>query len=299
MPGSVVEEYTGRMVVSCEETNDRIFELIHGVSSYSPVVRCAASQLDLNAIAMARRFALGSTFCIRVKQVGRGSSSSRELARGLGRAVLGAVPHLSVDLRQPRTELGVEVRNEDCYLYDSITLGLDRKPVALRTYRGRPRFLVDQMLGTLVTWLRALGFDTAFSRDQADSLLLRKARAEKRVLVTRDRELSRARSARTVYVHACDPVKQAVEVLRSLSVAPAVELLFTRCIRCNGRVADVDKVAVRGRVPSDAFEAYNDFTWCDGCERMYWPGEQFRRLEQTIQSLLRETRGRPTAGRGP
>ena len=44
------------------------------------------------------------------------------------------------------------------------------------------------MLGTLAKWLRILGYDTLFDPDLDDNQLVRLARAEDRVLLTRDRE---------------------------------------------------------------------------------------------------------------
>ena len=57
------------------------------------------------------------------------------------------------------------------------------------------RLLADGMLGTLAKWLRLLGYDTAYDNVAADPELARRARSEGRVLLTRDRELSK-RSAR-------------------------------------------------------------------------------------------------------
>lgn len=56
-----------------------------------------------------------------------------------------------------------------------------------------PRLLADGMLGKLAKWLRLLGYDTAYENDAPDHELARRARAEGRILLTRDRELSARR----------------------------------------------------------------------------------------------------------
>jgi len=50
------------------------------------------------------------------------------------------------------------------------------------------KFICDQMLGTLAKWLRIMGYDTLYG-DGDDSELIKMAVDEKRVLITRDREL--------------------------------------------------------------------------------------------------------------
>jgi len=56
------------------------------------------------------------------------------------------------------------------------------------------------MLGTLAKWLRILGYDTLFQPELNDHQLVRLARAEDRVLLTRDRELARRRGVRVLLV---------------------------------------------------------------------------------------------------
>jgi uncharacterized protein with PIN domain len=57
------------------------------------------------------------------------------------------------------------------------------------------RFIIDTMLGNLVTWLRLLGFDTVYINSRDDGEIILRALSEARVLVTRDKELA-ARSAK-------------------------------------------------------------------------------------------------------
>ena len=49
------------------------------------------------------------------------------------------------------------------------------------------KFLVDSMLGRLAKWLRILGYDTLYFSSLDDNDLVRIARAEGRMVLTRDR----------------------------------------------------------------------------------------------------------------
>src|SRR5262245_5316693 len=57
--------------------------------------------------------------------------------------------------------------------------------------RVRSRFVVDTMLGRLARWLRAMGYDTLYLGQAEDRQLLQLARAQARILLTRDRVLAR------------------------------------------------------------------------------------------------------------
>src|SRR5216117_4113592 len=52
------------------------------------------------------------------------------------------------------------------------------------------KILCDHMLGSLARWLRFMGYDTAYPEPGPDRMLIERARAEGRVLVTRDKELA-------------------------------------------------------------------------------------------------------------
>ena len=51
------------------------------------------------------------------------------------------------------------------------------------------RFVTDGMLGRFSRWLRLLGCDVEYYRDSVDEELLKVAKAQGRVLLTRDAEL--------------------------------------------------------------------------------------------------------------
>ena len=55
------------------------------------------------------------------------------------------------------------------------------------------RFAVDCNAGRLARWLRALGHDASYERQVEDAELVRRALTEDRVLLTRDRDLTRRR----------------------------------------------------------------------------------------------------------
>ena len=65
-----------------------------------------------------------------------------------------------------------------------------------------PRFVADCNVGRLARWLRALGYDASYHPQIGDAELVREAAAEGRVLLTRDRDLTKRRVIQSGLVRA-------------------------------------------------------------------------------------------------
>ena len=95
------------------------------------------------------------------------------------------------------------------------------------------KFLVDENLQRLGSWLRAAGYDTLIESDgRPDYELLKQALAEERLLITRDRKMTEYRRAPgTVILLECENLEDCIAVLsRQLPVNWLHEpLRFYRC----------------------------------------------------------------------
>lgn len=159
---------------------------------------------------------------------------------------------------------------------------------------GAPRFLADAMLGRLATWLRILGYDAEYSRAEDDALL-RRARDEGRILLTRDIGLLRRRSegARNpadqppphLLVHSDHAMEQVRQVVRSLGLNPGAPLA-RRCARCNAVLKPRAKPEIAGRVPEYVWSHHDAFWGCSTCGRIYWAGSHRLRIDETIRALM-------------
>ncbi len=158
----------------------------------------------------------------------------------------------------------------------------------------RPKFLVDRMLGRLVAWLRIFDYDTKSALDMApdddeDAKLLEIARAEGRVLLTRDRALvERAVKAcvPAVPIRPDDVKEQICELMRHypLQTEPVME----RCTACNAllrKAADADMKRIRKEVPPHLIEDGKEFWVCDRCGRIYWLGSHWRNIQKMADEL--------------
>ena len=144
------------------------------------------------------------------------------------------------------------------------------------------KLLTDGMLGRLTRWLRILGYDTVYAPDTDDRELLRRARAEDRVLLTADHALAARRGAHTLLIKAQSLADQLRQVRAELGPPPGLE--FSRCVACNGELAPADKSTLADRVPPHVFATQQHFTRCPNCGRIYWPGTHVERMKAILNS---------------
>ncbi len=145
------------------------------------------------------------------------------------------------------------------------------------------RLLADCMLGRLARWLRLLGYDTTYYNTAADTELARRARAEGRVLLTRDHELAARRGLRTLLIQSDLLEEQVREVQDALGPPPAPVL--TRCSVCNGVLEVVSPAEIADRVPPYVLRTQTRFRRCSGCGRVYWPGTHLVKMHRQMEKF--------------
>ena len=136
------------------------------------------------------------------------------------------------------------------------------------------------MLGRLAKWLRILGYDTLYDPSWNDAHLARLARAEDRVLLTRDVELTRRKGVRVVYV-ASEALEAQLDQLHEELGVVALEP-WSRCPVCNSTLLAVPKDEAWGQVPPYVFVTQKEFRLCPQCSRFYWRGTHRERMQELI-----------------
>jgi hypothetical protein len=145
-----------------------------------------------------------------------------------------------------------------------------------------PRFAADRMLMRLARWLRLLGADVITDASVGGAELLKRARAEGRILLTRDKRLRAASD--TFFIESNNLRDQLPAVLAHFAIDPGVRA-FTRCSRCNLLLAGVARELVSLRVPPYVFASHDRFAECPGCGRIYWPETHPRRIAAILESI--------------
>jgi uncharacterized protein with PIN domain len=140
-----------------------------------------------------------------------------------------------------------------------------------------PRFVVDSMLGSLARWLRILGYDAEYESRRDDPELVRLARAEDRVLLTRDHGLANRRGVRSLLVESQDLDEQLAQVTSTFPLSPGQ--YEGRCPVCNTALIVATREEVEGAVPPYVLQHHRRFQRCPGCQRVYWRGSHWRNMQ--------------------
>jgi len=152
----------------------------------------------------------------------------------------------------------------------------------------KPRFLADCNVGRLARWLRALGYDASYHATIGDAELVREAAAESRVLLTRDRDLTKRRViqsgvVRAILIRDDEVTNQLRQVFAELGLE--LKEALTRCIECNSELQARVPATVAERVPPYVRRTQSRYSECPDCGRIYWAGTHWQRMREVLAGL--------------
>ncbi len=147
-------------------------------------------------------------------------------------------------------------------------------------------FVADRMLGKLVKQLRMLGYDTIYYRGEDVYRLIKLAREEGRVILTRNTKLlPRTPEERIIKITEDRPFSQVRELLQKGVISLSEETLFSRCLLCNVLLDSIPREEAEGKVPDFIFYQQKEFYRCPQCQRIYWPGSHQENMVKRIEQL--------------
>lgn len=149
------------------------------------------------------------------------------------------------------------------------------------------KFLADHMLGSLARWLRFLGLDTAYPDVTPDKELVALANSEKRVLLTRDKDLAEVMGIKTLYIQSINLDEQLTQVVTTFNLKGT--FAFSRCGICNSILVKVEKESVEGKVPEKVYAWQDEYWECTTCGKYYWQGTHFKGIKAKIDALNKQT----------
>ena len=155
----------------------------------------------------------------------------------------------------------------------------------------KPKFIVDLNVGKLAKRLRMLGYDALFINGLDDNELVRIALREGRVLLTKDTGILRRGVAFTgkikvVLIKAEKVREQLRQVVETLHLESDLDP-FSLCIECNEPLIPREKEEVRDLVPPYVLQTQEQYVQCPGCNRIYWRGTHWQRMNEELEELLK------------
>jgi uncharacterized protein with PIN domain len=145
------------------------------------------------------------------------------------------------------------------------------------------RFIADVMVGRLARWLRVLGFDVAYSNQYKDDEILRIAREENRIILTRDTGIKESAGSQSIFIESGDCEQQMRQVLTALGLRQFQVL--SRCLVCNVKLRETDKETVFERIPHYVYLTHDRFAVCPECNRVYWHGTHVDKMLERLHGL--------------
>ncbi len=145
------------------------------------------------------------------------------------------------------------------------------------------RFAADRMLGRLTKWLRIIGQDVIYGPHLSGRGLIRAARAEDRIILTRNRRLKQSQPPPFVFIQSDDYREQLRQVVKEFGLKP--QRFFTRCLECNAELEPRSRESVEGAVPPYVFATQEKFSSCPACRRIYWPATHQQNMFNELRSM--------------
>lgn len=109
---------------------------------------------------------------------------------------------------------------------------------------------------------------------------------EKRTILTKSRKLLKHRDViRGIFIRPGTTVEQVRGIIDFLSLRGCMAP-FSRCLACNSSLVRVTKESVFDRVPPKARAFHEDYSYCSGCDRIYWQGTHFARIRKVVGEIL-------------
>lgn len=147
------------------------------------------------------------------------------------------------------------------------------------------KFILTKELGRLAKWLRILGFDTVYFKQDNKGLLLLTSLREERIILTRNQRLAKIKGPRIINIKSDNLKEQLREILDLFKISIDEEKMFTRCVICNLELEYIEKEKVKQKVPEYVFQTQNNFYTCRGCGRIYWQGTHWGNVAKILEEI--------------
>lgn len=150
-------------------------------------------------------------------------------------------------------------------------------------------FFVDAMLGNIAKKLRLMGFDCSYSANIEDNELIKLAKNQRRVIISRDIELkqkSKKNRVRCIFIKNEGEIEQFHEIMEDLDLKNIqINGDKARCPKCNSKTEPISKKSISLNIPRRVLEKNEKFWKCENCNQIFWEGTHIINLQKFVEEL--------------
>ncbi len=161
------------------------------------------------------------------------------------------------------------------------------------------KFLTDCMLGRLSRFLRIFGYDTIYAKDleesekipAPDELLVEFAKKENRIILTKDKLLSRKAFPKSLFLEGEDVYLYLKQIKKKFSSKFQFNIESARCSVCNSTLIPIsNKEDIKSLVNDGTFNSIKEFYQCSNqnCTKIYWHGTHIEDILSKIKNLEKD-----------
>ena len=147
------------------------------------------------------------------------------------------------------------------------------------------KLILTKELGRLAKWLRILGFDARYFKEDNAGTLIIEALRDERIILTRNHRLPKSAGVKIVIIEAEKIKEQLKEIFQALKIKPDSDRMFTRCIICNEELVGIEKEKVKDKVPAYVYKTQEEFIACPKCLRIYWQGTHWGNVQKILEEI--------------
>jgi len=154
---------------------------------------------------------------------------------------------------------------------------------------NEPTFFVDAMLGNIAKKLRLMGYDSRYLADIEDDELIKLAKNDKRIIISRDEDLiSKALKGgiKSIFLKNKEEIEQFREIINKSNLKIIkIDGYRSRCPKCNSKTKLINKKNIQEKIPTRVLE-FNDKFWeCRNCDQIFWEGTHIKNLQKFVGQL--------------
>ncbi len=134
-----------------------------------------------------------------------------------------------------------------------------------------------------------MGYDALLFNEEDDGKMVKLALAQKRVILTKDKQIMRRRLVtsgrlKAILINVDEPKTQLRQIAETLDLDYKFRP-FSICLECNQSLVERNKDEVRDLVPSHVFETQSLYMECPSCHRIYWRGTHWQAMSRELEKF--------------